>query len=209
MDALETLRYSYLKDLPVDKHYRKIHHRQKNVLLACLLTRIYGEFSMMELNRSITEHDQNYVEAEQSASVFGAIFNMDIKPADLLISEEDACDKAIDHYNQMDAFFKVADTLSLDRDSIMAFCKSIEYGSKIVWLKVQANLNYKYHADNLLLYMSEYLDKEQFKELFIEYSLFTKKGTPVKIKPLIRTMNDIIAWFDLICKKREFRNKKK
>lgn len=209
MDALDTLRSSYLNDLPVDKHYRKIFHRQKKVLLACLLTRIYGEFSMMELNRSIAEHDRNYVEAEQSAGLFGAIFNMDIKPADLLTSEEDACDKAIDHYNRMNAFLKVADTLSLDRDSIIAFCKSVEYGDKIAWLKFQANLNYKYHVDNLQLYMLGHIDKEQFEELFVEYSLFTKKASPVNMKRLIRTKNEIIAWFDLICKKREFRNKKK
>lgn len=208
MEALDTLRSSYLKDLPVDKHYRKIHHRQKKVLYACLLTRIYGEYSLMELNRSISEHEQNYVEAEQSAGLFGAIFNMDVKPADLLTSEEDACDKTIDHYNQMNAFFKVTDTLSLDRDSIMAFCKSVEYGGKIFWLKYQANLNYKYHAEEIISFMTGIITEEQFKELFLEYSLFTKKGGPVNIKRLIRTMNEMVAWFDLICDKRKYRKSK-
>lgn len=37
MDALDTLRSSYLNDLPVDKHYRKIFHRQKRYCLPVFL----------------------------------------------------------------------------------------------------------------------------------------------------------------------------
>lgn len=207
MDALETLKISYLKELPASRLFQKVHRRQRNVFLASLLTRIYGEYSLAELNRSLSERSQTYKEAEEAASLFSAIFNMDIKPADILTSEEDSCNKAIDHYNQMSTFLKVADKFSLDRESIMAFCKSVEYGSKVMWLNVQANLNYKHLADNLLLYMSGYMDKEQFKELFVEYSLFTKKASPVNMKHLIRTKDEIIALFDLICKKRELRNK--
>lgn len=209
MDALETLKISYLNELPVNRLFLKVYRRQRNVFLASLLTRIYGEYSLAELNRSLSESSQTYKEAEDAASLFEAIFNMDIKPADMLISEEDSCNKAIDHYNQMSTFLKVAEMFSLDRESIMAFCKSVEYGDKITWLKVQANLNYKYHADNLLLYMLGYMDEEQFKELFVEYSLFTKKASPVNMKHLIRTKDGIIALFDLICKKRELRNKNK
>lgn len=209
VDALDTLRFSYLNDLPVDKHYRKIFHRQKKIFLACLLTRIYGEYSMMELNRSLSEYDQDYVEAEQSAGLFGAIFNMDIKPADLLKSKEDCCNEAIDHYDQMTAFLNAADISSLDRDSIMALCKSVEYGNKIFWLKFQANLNYKFHAEDILSFMTENISKEQFKSQFLEYSLFTKKGSPVNIKRLIRTMNEVNVWFNLICEKRNYRKNKK
>lgn len=208
MDSLETLKLSYLNELPANRLFLKIYRRQRNVFLASLLTRIYGEYSLTELNRSLSESSQTYKEAEDTASLFGAIFNMDIKPADILTSKEDSCNEAIDHFIQMSTFLKVAEMFSLDRKSIMAFCKSVEYGSKIMWLKFQANLNYKYHADNLLLYMSGYMDEEQFKELFVEYNLFTKKASPVNMKLLIRTMDEIVCWFDLISKKRELRNKK-
>lgn len=207
MDALETLKLSYLNELPANRLFLKIYRRQRNVFLASLLTRIYGEYSLTELNRSLSESSQTYKEAEDTAGLFGAIFNMDIKPADILTSKEDSCDEAIDHFIQMSTFLKVAEMFSLDRESIMAFCKSVEYGSKIMWLKVQANLNYKYHADNLLLYMLGYMDEEQFKELFVEYSLFTKKASPVNMKHLVRTKDEIVCWFDLISKKRELRNK--
>ncbi|WP_042370304.1 hypothetical protein [Bacteroides neonati] len=211
MNALSKLKVSYIEGLIANPFYvRKLINRRSNVILSCLLTQAYSHFTTMMLHRSLAVLDNNsYEEAEKSAILFDSLFALDVKPEDMLHKTDEETNKSLDDYEKLCHNLNALEKLGIEREVVIAFCKQVEYGcgNKLARYRVQCNFHYTYYAEATFLYLLDLCSYEEMMGQFFEYSLFTKKRSPAKVRRFIKDLRMALDLFNEITQKRNIRTK--
>ncbi|WP_294599741.1 hypothetical protein [uncultured Bacteroides sp.] len=159
----------------------------------------------MMLHRSLAMMGNNsYAEAEKSANLFGSIFKLDVKPEDMMHHSDEEINNSLADYDKMCHYLDSLERLGIDQEDVIAFCKHVEYNSEmgLAWYQAQCNLHYKYYAEAVLSYLLDLCTYDEMAEQFFEYSLFTQKKSPAKVRRFIKDLKRVLDLFYEISAKR-------
>ena len=196
--------------------YRPEMLRKKLRLLEVLtLTELFNRFSLMHLHRSIAvQKNPSYQEAERSADMFNAIFDMGMKTEDFFRDKNEESEKSLAEYEKFKEVAAVMTTLGYDMETILAFCKRLEYSyvKGLGVFKYECNLHYQMFAEYLCNYITGFYSYEEMARGFVEINVFkgtVKPASRRKIVGFIKSMLRVHEVFHEIYDKRVERAMKK
>lgn len=179
------------------------------------ITLCYSHYTMMELNRAVSQQDNpTYEEAEKMASFYNNIFGFDVQPHSLIHDKDKCINESIEDYNRFKTYVEALLILGYDKDDIIAFCKNVDrsYVKGLQLFKMYSPTQYKVYAEALMLFIIGECDINFLINSFTEVDIFKKAVYPISkngIKSFMCSMKRAYEVFHEIVDKRNFRKQKK
>lgn len=192
-----------------------IAYKKRRLLESLILTELCNRYSMMQLYRSISlQENPSYREAEKDADRFNAIFDIGLKPSDFIKDKNEEAEKSLSEYEKFKEAADAMTFLGYDMQSIMAFCKRVEFSNVkgLGMFKRECTLIYKVYAEHLCNYITGFYTYEEMAKGFVEISVVMKTVKPAsrrKIVGFIKSMLRVHEVFHEIYDKRVERAMKK
>jgi hypothetical protein len=182
------------------------------------ITSAYNHFTKMRLYSSAAKSENSYEQAESFADLGNFLFGkkgVEAKPADFLHDRNEMTDKAISEYEKYRDILNVIDTIDgmdmeaeIDRKSIEAFCRHVEYGHKPVMLKTLGHVQYPRILGAYALYALGKIDISELQPHLVWLG-FSMEMEPLNIRKFARQMIEIENIHGEIRQKQVFRLKNK
>lgn len=183
--------------------------RMKRVLNLFLLVNAYHHYTLLELHTNILKSDNSYKDAESMSGMINSLFNRETKPSDFIHDNQEVANEALDNYESLQMWLSSAEENNITPQSVIAFCKAVEYGEKVIWLKTLGHLYYPEYLRNLILYMTGAISRNDLMERFIEYSVFTQTTHKASFVHFRKSLLKIEELYNAIDSKQKSRSKTK
>ena len=183
--------------------------RKLRVLKLHAIVMAFSQYTQMELHRSLIKHKNDWNDAENTKNLIHFFFpDRELKTEDFLLSKDELSDEVIDRYNEFKSWIPVIRFLGIPEKTVKAFCKNVDNTASIWLLKSTGHLYYPFYFGAIYKYLDGTISKEELKKSFVEYSIFTGKATPVRLRLFRRTIIKIEKLIDEIMTKQAARSGK-
>ncbi|MDR2407818.1 MAG: hypothetical protein LBE13_06875 [Bacteroidales bacterium] len=174
------------------KEKSKLAARKFRILRLLVTVQAYSAYRMMNLDREAMSIENNWQDAERLQQSFSAIFPYSNTSIESFIHyKQELADEALQYYDKFKYWVHIAESVCITETALSAFCKNVESGSSVYWLKCFGYLYYGDWLISLLLYLNKELTKEQLHANLVEYSLFTGKSNPANMAHFRKNMVEI------------------
>lgn len=185
--------------------------KKKRIVECIILTKCYYQFSLMQLHRSASQQkNPTFEEAERGASLFNALLGVNMKPSDFIKDHDKEANESICYYEEFKMWVDLLEGMGYDSESVLAFCKQIEYGyvPGLYCFKAECYFHYSVYVEVILHYFSGNYALSDLQNSFCEFSIFSKKLKPAsrdRVVRFIKYMLRIHKLFHSIVLKRKTR----
>ncbi|GHU77440.1 hypothetical protein FACS189414_4640 [Bacteroidia bacterium] len=170
----------------------KLAGRKIRLLRLLVIVQAYSAYRMMNLDREAMSIENNWQDAERLQQSLNAIFPYSNTSIESFIHDkQELADEALQYYDKFKYWVHIAESVCITETTLTAFCKNVESGSSVYWLKCLGHLYYGDWLISLLLYLNKEITKEQLHANLVEYSLFTGKSTPANMSRFRKDMTEI------------------
>ena len=159
-------------------HFKNLN-RKIRVLRLLAVVKAYHYYTMMQLNRELLGHDNNWKEAEHLSHWINVLMPYkECSPTDFLHDKEELSDTVLNNYNEFKKWVKIAEKAGISEKTLTAFCKNVDNLQSVFLLKTFGHIFYPEWLTALFLYLNDAISKTELQNTFVEYSLFSGKAKP-------------------------------
>jgi len=186
-------------------------NRVIRVMRLLAVVQAYHHYTLMQMNRSLLQHENNWQDAEQLSDLVNMLMpHKECSPTDFMHDKDEVSDEALDNYEEFKKWLKVAELTGINEKTVSAFCKNVDNLQSAFQLKLFGHIYYPVWLIALLLYLNKSISKTELQSVFVEYSLFSGKSKPANFALFRKTVLDIEKTISQITYKqmnREAKNK--
>ena len=180
--------------------------RKWRVLKLHAVIKAYSEFTIMEANRVLLNHDNSWKTAEKTKDLIEFLFpGREVKTEDFIYEKDKLSDKVLDMYAEYKRWIPLLEIYGVPAMTLKSFCKNVNRTSSIWTLKTFGHMYYPLYLNAIYGYLEGKVSKDELKSSFVECSLFDGKTRPVQSTQLRRTIIKIERLIDEIMKKQATR----
>ena len=160
----------------------KLLNRKIRVLRLLAVVQAYHHYTMMQLNRQLLQHDNNWQEAEHLSHWSKVLIPwQESSPTDFLHDKDEVSDEVLDNYNEFKKWIKSAEEVGITEKTLTAFCKNVDNLQSVFRLKAFGHIFYPDWLNAFHLYLDNAISKTELQNTFVEYSLFSGKAKPANL----------------------------
>ena len=180
----------------------KIKERKLRVLKLLVIVQAYSAYRIMHLDREAMLIENSWQEAERLHRNISAIFPYSKSSVESFIyNKQESADESLKYYDKFKYWLNLAKSVCITETALTAFCKNVESGSSVYWLKCLGHLYYGDWLTSLYQYLEQKITKRQLQASLVEYSLFTGKSIPANMARFRKDMIEIERVItDIYCK---------
>ena len=170
----------------------KHRNRKIRVLRLWAIVQAYHCYTMMQLNRKLLQHDNDWKSAEHLSSWMSELMPYsECSPTDFLHDKDEISEEVLNNYDEFKIWIKIAETVDISEKTLTAFCKSVDNLQSVFMLKSLGHVFYADWLAALFLYLNNRISKTDLQNAFVEYSLFTGKAKPANLAGFRKTVLEI------------------
>jgi len=170
----------------------KLLNRKIRVLRLLAVVQAYHHYTMMQLNRQLLQHDNNWQEAEHLSHWSKVLIPwQESSPTDFLHDKDEVSDEVLDNYNEFKKWIKSAEEVGITEKTLTAFCKNVDNLQSVFRLKAFGHIFYPDWLNAFHLYLDNAISKTELQNTVVEYSLFTGKAKPANLAEFRKTVLEI------------------
>ena len=172
----------------IDKHF----NRKLRILRLLSVVQAYHCYTMMELYRKSLQYDRTWEDAEHSCRFMNTIAPyMEHSPTDFLHDKDKDSDTVLNYYDDFKKWKQNAEKAGISEKTLTAFCKNVDNGQSVFWLKAYGHIFYPDWLMALFLYLNNSISKTKLQNIFVEYSLFTGEIKPANLTLFVKTIWEV------------------
>ena len=158
-----------------------------------ILTNAYNNYALMIKYAKSAEFKSTYEEAELISTIANLLTGKNTSPKDFILNREEACNRALEHYEYFQKWVKAADSLdNVSSKAAHAFCKSVEHNMPTTILKFK-HIVYPFTFTFLLQYILGNISKEELERSAVDvtYGLKVKKISLAETRRVIIEIEEL------------------
>lgn len=152
---------------------RKIRQLTRLIRVSFAIT-AYSKYARMETKRQLLKCENTWESAESTKKLIGLFFpDREVKTEEFIHDKDELTNKVIELHKEYQMFLSLSSNLKVPKCTIDAFCKSVEFGDKVYFLKSLGQVYYPDYLLHIHAYIQRSITKEQLQKSLVEYSIFT------------------------------------